>query len=866
MKKLLTLSFILSILWTNAYSQNNVLHFNGSTDYITVSDNNSIDFSNAITIETWVNIKNLSHNKDYLIASKGWCNPQNYDFSYSFSVRKGRLTMNWNANGMCGGSAPTLLSDSTAFFPSDSCVHVATTLTPFEMKLYMNGNLVASRTTNKGVSSFHNSVEDLLVGAYKFSSGNIGHHFDGEMHEFRMWNTIRTQTEIQQNMQNTLAGTEQGLVVYYPMSNGTNGSGAAISNAASSTGNVNDGVFSGTQTTPFYNVSACNTTNSSADSCFNTLHFNGNGDHITVADNYSIDFTTGFTIEAWVNMNNINPANGYQLAHKGWCNPQGNDGSYGFSIRNGKLTSFWQVNGNCTAGNGGAIILSDSSSSGYFPTDTCLHVATTVTPYQMKLYIDGVLVGSRNTNQGVSSFHNSAEDLRIGAYKFASGALGHYLDGEMREFRMWDTVRSQNDIQQTMNTSLVGNEQGLALYYPMSNGIDGNGATIVNMATATGSVNHGTFTGTAITPFYDVSTCCPSSSSPQAPDTCLNALHFNGNSDYITITDNNSIDFTAGFTIETWINMNNVNPTSDYIIASKGWCNPLGNDASYGFSIKDGKLTTVWHVNGDCGVGTGAILLTDSLFNGNFPADSCLHVATTATPYQTKLYINGMLVATHTSNEGVSSFFNSMEDLRIGAYKFSSGTLGHFFDGEMREFRMWDTVRSQNDIQQTMNTSLVGNEQGLVVYYPMANGIDGNGSTITNMATATGSINHGTFTGTATTPFYDVSACADTNCVLDTSSVSNNLIAKITRTPLQVKVYPNPFGSQINFTVNNYDFFLDGTLTLHIYNQMGQLVAQKAAIDMPSFSFESNNLSAGVYYYQISTSKKQVSTGKIIKQ
>ena len=45
--------------------------------------------------------------------------------------------------------------------------------------------------------------------------------------------------------------------------------------------------------------------------------------------------------------------------------------------------------------------------------------------------------------------------------------------------------------------------------------------------------------------------------------------------------------------------------------------------------------------------------------------------------------------------------------------------IGENFQGKIDEVRMWSVARTQDEIQANMNKTLVGNETGLVAYYPM---------------------------------------------------------------------------------------------------------------------------------------------------
>lgn len=84
------------------------------------------------------------------------------------------------------------------------------------------------------------------------------------------------------------------------------------------------------------------------------------------------------------------------------------------------------------------------------------------------------------------------------------------------------------------------------------------------------------------------------------------------------------------------------------------------------------------------------------------------HVAGTYDGATAKLYINGGLVAQQT-------FSLSMGSGSTGLY--IGGTYFQSFEGLIDEVRLWNITRTQAEIQSKMNTTLIGNESGLVGYW-----------------------------------------------------------------------------------------------------------------------------------------------------
>jgi hypothetical protein len=100
------------------------------------------------------------------------------------------------------------------------------------------------------------------------------------------------------------------------------------------------------------------------------------------------------------------------------------------------------------------------------------HVAATFDGSSLKVYTNGVLVGSTNTS---FNFQNFTLTL----------ALNHgesFYAGGMDELRIWNTARTAAQIQDYMNTPLYGNEANLVAYYRMD---DGTGSVLTD-ATSNG--------------------------------------------------------------------------------------------------------------------------------------------------------------------------------------------------------------------------------------------------------------------------------------------------------------------------------------------------------------------------------------------
>ena len=197
-----------------------------------------------------------------------------------------------------------------------------------------------------------------------------------------------------------------------------------------------------------------------------------------------------------------------------------------------------------------------------------------------------------------------------------------------------------------------------------------------------------------------------------------NSLDFDGVDDMVLINPS-PISGNSDLTVEFWALSHYNNPNAKVMVA---WtCFP--NNLRLDIRMDNGKLS----------VYTPTIGLQVSSFV--IPQNVYFHVAVTNDPTanELKVYADGQLVIT-------ASSVPVGPNIRIG-------TWCHDFahKGEIDEFRIWDYVRPQADIQCTMNSELIGNEPGLVTYLDFNQGTaGGNNSGVTTATDITGNGYNGT--------------------------------------------------------------------------------------------------------------------------
>ncbi|MDP6169470.1 MAG: glycine-rich protein [Candidatus Marinimicrobia bacterium] len=183
------------------------------------------------------------------------------------------------------------------------------------------------------------------------------------------------------------------------------------------------------------------------------------------------------------------------------------------------------------------------------------------------------------------------------------------------------------------------------------------------------------------------------------------SLDFDGSNDYVSVNDH--MISTNELTFETWIYPHNVNGWRA-IRNETGW-----NGGDIHFQILNSKLEFSLHGNSP----------TDQWFDHTFVTNTWTHIALVydGPNNRTRLYINGIF------SEEVN--YSSTRNADLGNFQIGNWANSRPFDGLITDFRIWNGIRTESEIQENMNSQLIGTEDGLVAYYTFE---DGNGNILTD--------------------------------------------------------------------------------------------------------------------------------------
>lgn len=193
---------------------NNALNFDGTNDYVHCTNPVSYRVYNG-TVEAWIKTSNPGNGVRGVV------------------VKQGAFALQVNDNILSTYDYTSQAFYSTGVNVADGAWHhIAMSFNSGisnETKIYLDGVLILSATI-----TVKNQVNPLMIGA----GNHVGaQSINATIDEIRVWNTVRTQSEIQANMGGELAGNEPGLVAYYKLNQGVaGGNNAGITSATATTG------------------------------------------------------------------------------------------------------------------------------------------------------------------------------------------------------------------------------------------------------------------------------------------------------------------------------------------------------------------------------------------------------------------------------------------------------------------------------------------------------------------------------------------------------------------------------------------------------------------------------------------------------
>lgn len=236
--------FSLCIITNLLFSQNHLLNFDGTSDYLEL---NSVAIplagETSFTVEFWMKANVLNQTSSVrtsLFTINNMTNNGNRFLMFvgGATSQDGKLVI--EDEGSVAGSNIDFIS--TQVIADNQCHHIAYVRDGSIGTIYIDGVNEGSFTSNFTLAS-----DDLYSIGQEWDNQHTGspltsQFYNGDIDEFRIWTEVRTQGEIQANMNNELTGNEANLLVYYNFNQGiSGGNNIGITQVTDNSLNSNDG-------------------------------------------------------------------------------------------------------------------------------------------------------------------------------------------------------------------------------------------------------------------------------------------------------------------------------------------------------------------------------------------------------------------------------------------------------------------------------------------------------------------------------------------------------------------------------------------------------------------------------------------------
>lgn len=618
--------------------------FDGSNDYLNMSNPASLQITSDITLSAWINPSSISGSTYKPIIGK-----RDSDTVHGYEI----YLSNDNTGHISYYTGGTEYKSSFAV-PINQWTFVTATISNGNLTIFANGNPVYTGTGATPSSANGNFYIGLGV------STETSDIFAGKIDEARVYNRALSSAEVSQ-----LYNFAPGPTGYW---NFEEGSGTSILDTSGMGGNGS--TFNGpTRLTGKYGQA---------------LQFNGSSSYARAG--YTTMGSAIYTVSFWIKPTNALGSSSVEQPFALAKNNSSDSTNASFAWSHTNSTYQKACTHSVSNSYSVAAKLTSTPSAGTWSYITCTYDGT-----NLKAYLNGNLEAT--TAIGTPDLANTADPMYIGS-GVSSGAPTNYFPGVVDDFKFYNYARTPQQIVQDMNAghpapgSPVGSPLG---WWDFD---EGYGTTANNRGNQ-GSSLDGTLTNMA--------SPATSTSGWTNSGKVSKALNFDGTNDNVNLGDPSALQITGAISISSWIKLNALPSGGDgYEIVAKdkdtgGRAYVLEVYSNVGGSCNGQSITCFrFYING--GSSNDIIAGSTSLQTGVW-----YHVTGTYTAgsgAKLNLYVNGRPDATEVGASS-ASINTATANVHIGSREYT-GFLG-YFNGAIDEVKIFNSALTASQAQVLYN-------------------------------------------------------------------------------------------------------------------------------------------------------------------
>jgi len=739
---LFVLVFVMS--FTVKAQENYSLSFDDVDDYVIVD--NPIYSAEEFSLNCWVKFSQSGPNENgNLIAN--WSMDPGGAYVLYYSSYQGNQTI----SAIVGGDEETVyLETPLQSGDFNTWNFISLTYDGTHSKLYINGDLRDSLYGEFGTIEGSNIATFGVEENYNFGQG-INAHYGGLIDEISIWNKSLSNQEIQSYMSCPPTGHEESLVGYWKI----NEISSNIIYDASV--NENHGIIYGGATlsedVPEQNCDVNIDTEAVEEGQQNySMNFSEN-DGIFIEPIFD-GVQNNFSISATVKPNGSQTWGSIFLSRSHYNDTYLNIENDPSDSSNTQVRFF-------------ASYLQDNNSDnevqlwGDVDLNQWNNIVGTYNGETIKLYVNGELVDSSTAYGEVDWSPNCWTSIGGDGNYSADNCSGGYtsMEGNINNLHIWNKPLSQSEIQNYINCTPSGNEEGLAGYWDFN---EGSGDTIYDIS---GNENHGIING-GLTYTTDVpeNNCDVNTDIQTVEEEQDYSISFDGVDDFIDIGLPNGFDPSGSHTFMFY----------EKHFSTDG-CNSLGTIiGEYGYGQTSQGLHYGYRAcEANCPLGNcfGADFYNNTIYTESIHDLSWKHWAISYNhlTYERSIYLNGDLLANDFLNVAYSGPF----DLIIGASQFldsEPSIMGSHFSGQLDEITLWNKELSIEEVQSNITCPPIPNQEELIGYW---NFNEGSGEIVNDVS---GNGNHGIINGASFSSDIPEQNCNENN-PFSNQSLNDGLVA-----------------------------------------------------------------------------------------